>query len=124
MSHAPDTRVRSSRQSGSRLVTVLRRMRWPVVIAWLNPAGFPRTGPGIGLDPAWTGPGRPAATCPSQMTPAPGAAHDRHTPAAAVGGCSGGRSARALPGAGVSASGGPASYEIRVEGILDGRWAA
>jgi hypothetical protein len=24
----------------------------------------------------------------------------------------------------VSASGGPASYEIRVEGILDGRWAA
>ena len=24
----------------------------------------------------------------------------------------------------MSASGGPASYEIRVEGILDGRWAA
>jgi len=44
MSHAPDTRVRSSRQSGSRLVTVLRRMRWPVVIAWLNPAGSRPTG--------------------------------------------------------------------------------
>ena len=27
-------------------------------------------------------------------------------------------------GAGVSASGGPAEYEIRVAGILDGRWAA
>jgi hypothetical protein len=51
MSHAPDTRVRSSRQSGSRLVTVLRRMRWPVVIAWLSPAGFPPTGPG-----RWPGP--------------------------------------------------------------------
>ena len=57
MSHAPDTRARSSRQSGSRPVTVLRRMRWPVVIAWLSPAGFPRTGPAAGLDPAWTGPG-------------------------------------------------------------------
>ena len=55
MSHAPDTRARSSRQSGSRLVTVLRRMRWPVVIAWLNPVGFPRTGPGIGLDPGLDG---------------------------------------------------------------------
>ena len=51
MSHAPDTRARSSRQSGSRPVTVLRRMRWPVVIAWLSPAGFPPTGPG-----RWPGP--------------------------------------------------------------------
>src|SRR5215472_7967155 len=29
----------------------------------------------------------------------------------------------ALAGAGVSASGGPAQYEIRVAGVLDGRWA-
>ena len=57
MSHAPDTRVRSSRQSGSRLVTVLRRMRWPVVIAWLSPAGSAdRAGP-LAWTPAWTGPG-------------------------------------------------------------------
>jgi len=34
------------------------------------------------------------------------------------------RSGRALAGAGVSASGGPARYEIRVVGVLDGRWAA
>jgi hypothetical protein len=34
------------------------------------------------------------------------------------------RSARALAGGGVSASGGPARYEIRVAGVLDGRWAA
>jgi hypothetical protein len=34
------------------------------------------------------------------------------------------RSGRALAGAGVSASGGPARYEIRVAGVLDGRWAA
>jgi len=34
------------------------------------------------------------------------------------------RSGRALGGAGVSASGGPAQYEIRVAGVLDGRWAA
>ena len=55
MSHAPDTRVRSSRQSGSRPVTVLRRMRWPVVIAWLSPAGFPRTGPGRRPGPSLDG---------------------------------------------------------------------
>jgi hypothetical protein len=35
-----------------------------------------------------------------------------------------GRSGRALAGAGVSACGGPARYEIRVAGVLDGRWAA
>jgi hypothetical protein len=34
------------------------------------------------------------------------------------------RSGRALAGAGVSASGWPAPYEIRVAGVLDGRWAA
>jgi hypothetical protein len=34
------------------------------------------------------------------------------------------RSGWALAGAGVSASGGPARYEIRVEGVLDSRWAA
>ena len=34
------------------------------------------------------------------------------------------RSGRALPGAGMSASGEPARYEIRVAGVLDGRWAA
>ena len=34
------------------------------------------------------------------------------------------RSGRALAGAGVSASGWPAQYEIRVAGVLDGRWAA
>jgi hypothetical protein len=34
------------------------------------------------------------------------------------------RSARALAGARVSASGGPARYEIRVAGVLDGWWAA
>jgi hypothetical protein len=34
------------------------------------------------------------------------------------------RSGRALGGAGVSASGGPAQYEIRVAGVLDSRWAA
>jgi hypothetical protein len=34
------------------------------------------------------------------------------------------RSGRALAGAGVSASGGPAQYEIRVAGVLDSRWAA
>jgi hypothetical protein len=34
------------------------------------------------------------------------------------------RSSRALAGAGVSASGGPARYEIRVAGVLDSRWAA
>jgi hypothetical protein len=34
------------------------------------------------------------------------------------------RSGRALAGAEVSASGGPAQYEIRVAGVLDGRWAA
>ena len=33
-------------------------------------------------------------------------------------------SSRALAGAGVSACGGPARYEIRVAGVLDGRWAA
>ena len=31
---------------------------------------------------------------------------------------------RVLAGAGVSALGGPAWYEIRVAGVLDGRWAA
>ena len=30
----------------------------------------------------------------------------------------------ALAGAGVSASGGPARYEIRVVGVLDSRWSA
>jgi hypothetical protein len=34
------------------------------------------------------------------------------------------RSGRALAGAGVSALGGPARYEIRVADVLDGRWAA
>ena len=34
------------------------------------------------------------------------------------------RCGQALAGAGVSASGGPAWYEIRVAGVLDGRWAA
>jgi hypothetical protein len=34
------------------------------------------------------------------------------------------RSGRALPGTGVSASGGPDRYEIRVAGILDSRWTA
>jgi hypothetical protein len=34
------------------------------------------------------------------------------------------RSGPALAGAGVSASGWPAQYEIRVAGVLDGRWAA
>jgi hypothetical protein len=34
------------------------------------------------------------------------------------------RSGRALAGAGVSASGGPARYEIRVAGVLDDRWSA
>ena len=29
-----------------------------------------------------------------------------------------------MAGAGVNASGGPARYEIRVAGVLDGRWAA
>jgi hypothetical protein len=33
-------------------------------------------------------------------------------------------SGRSLAGAGVSASGGPARYEIRVAGVLDSRWAA
>ena len=33
-------------------------------------------------------------------------------------------SGRALAGAGMSAAGGPARYEIRVAGVLDGRWAA
>jgi hypothetical protein len=34
------------------------------------------------------------------------------------------RSSWTLAGAGVSASGGPAQYEIRVAGVLDSRWAA
>jgi hypothetical protein len=34
------------------------------------------------------------------------------------------RSGWVLAGAGVSASSGPARYEIRVAGVLDGRWAA
>jgi hypothetical protein len=34
------------------------------------------------------------------------------------------RSGRARVGAGVSASDGPARYEIRVAGVLDSRWAA
>jgi hypothetical protein len=34
------------------------------------------------------------------------------------------RSGRALAGAGVTVSGGPARYEIRVAGVLVGRWAA
>jgi len=34
------------------------------------------------------------------------------------------RSVRALAGAGVSASGGPAQYEIRVAGVLDSQWTA
>jgi hypothetical protein len=34
------------------------------------------------------------------------------------------RCGQALAGAGVSACGGPARYEIRVAGVLDGRWAA
>src|ERR1700733_8604477 len=83
-------------QSGSRLVTVLRRMRWPVVITWLSPAGFPRTGPG-----RWPGPQPWPSAAVAVAAPAP-----------------------ARPGAGVSGSGGPASHETRVEGILDGRWAA
>jgi hypothetical protein len=33
------------------------------------------------------------------------------------------RSGRALAGASVSASSGPARYEIRVAGVVDGRWA-
>ena len=33
-------------------------------------------------------------------------------------------SGRALAGSGVSISDGPAQYEIRVAGVLDGRWAA
>jgi hypothetical protein len=39
-------------------------------------------------------------------------------------GGTGGRPARATAGAEVSTSGGPAHYEIRVEGILDSRWSA
>jgi hypothetical protein len=35
-----------------------------------------------------------------------------------------GRTGRASAGAGVSASDGPARYEIRVAGVLDSRWAA
>jgi len=35
-----------------------------------------------------------------------------------------GRPGRARAGAGVSGSGWPAEYEIRVAGVLDGRWAA
>jgi hypothetical protein len=34
------------------------------------------------------------------------------------------RSGRSLAGAAMTASGGPARYEIRVAGVLDGRWAA
>jgi hypothetical protein len=34
------------------------------------------------------------------------------------------RYGRALAGAGVSACGGPAWYEVRVAGVLDRRWAA
>ena len=54
----------------------------------------------------------------------------RKLPAHAVGAiCTAGhgtlcRSRRALAGAGVSACGGPARYEIRVAGVLDSRWAA
>jgi hypothetical protein len=34
------------------------------------------------------------------------------------------RSGRSLAGAAMTTSGGPARYEIRVAGVLDGRWAA
>jgi hypothetical protein len=34
------------------------------------------------------------------------------------------RPGQELPGAGLSTSGGPARYEIRVAGVLDRRWAA
>lgn len=71
---------------------------------------------------AWTGPGWPAATCPVPTNPRPRAGHDRRTLPQADN-CSGSWSARATAGAEVSASGGPARYEIRVEGILDSRWA-
>src|SRR5580704_8840047 len=58
------------------------------------------------------------------MNPRPRAGHDQHTPPQTGGSCSGSRSARATAGAEVSTPGGPAHYEIRVEGVLDSRWAA
>src|SRR5579859_1546027 len=39
-------------------------------------------------------------------------------------GCLQARPCSALAGAGVSGCGGPSQYEIRVAGVLDGRWAA
>ena len=56
------------------------------------------------------------------MNPRPRAGHDQHTPPQTGG--SGSRPARARAGAEVSTCGGPARYEIRVEGVLDSRWAA
>jgi hypothetical protein len=58
------------------------------------------------------------------MSPRPRAGHDRHTLPRTGGSRSGSRSARATAGAEVSTSGDPAQYEIRVEGVLDSRWAA
>ena len=69
--------------------------------------------------------GPSAVTCTSQTTPATGAGHDRQPATAAVGSRRGdGRPGGPLAGAGVSASGGRAHYEIRVDGVLDSRWAA
>src|SRR5271154_6985119 len=56
------------------------------------------------------------------MTPASGTAHDRRRQGA--GRCRGSRSARGGASAGGSATGPPATYEIRVEGVLGSRWAA
>jgi hypothetical protein len=58
-----------------------------------------------------------------RRTPARAQGHDRHTPPQTAG-CGRSRPDWATPGVEVTASGGPAHYEIRIEGILDSRWAA
>ena len=83
-----------------------------------------RAGP-LAWTPSLDGPRLAGRHLPTQTNPRPRAGHDRHTPPQTGGSCSGSRSAQATAGAEVSTSGGPARYEIRVEGaILDSRWAA
>jgi hypothetical protein len=68
-------------------------------------------------------PGCPAATWPSSTMPAPGTRRDRRPqPRAAVEATA--TKTSPLGGDEVTASGGPAWYEIRVAGVLDSRWAA
>ncbi len=83
-----------------------------------------RAGP-LAWQASLDGPRLVGSALPTPRTSAHAARHDRHRATGAASGCWGdGPSVRALAGAGVSVSGGPARYEIRVAGVLDSRWSA